>query len=107
MSKVKKKKIRWTPAGDSDIVAHRVFVAHEGDEIDTARNIYVEVPIGDEQSVILPDDFPPGTFADEGNYIVGICAVDDVGNEGDLALVASPFDFIAPGAPTDLIVENL
>ncbi len=104
--RVKKKKLSWKPAPDSDVVAHRVFVEREGETIDPATFSYIEVAMP-KTSILLPDDFPSGTFGGEGNYILGVCAVDDVGNEGDLAMVASPFDFIAPGVPTDLVVENI
>lgn len=106
MSRVKKKRVRWTPAADPDIVAHKIFVTPEGEEIDPAVTPFVQVDMPN-ASVLLPDDFPDGTFSGDGNYIVGVCAVDDVGNEGDIALVASPFDFIAPGVPTNLVVENI
>jgi len=104
--RVKKKRLTWTAAPDSDIVSHRVFVGNEGETIDPKTSPYVEV-VMPKTSILLPDDFPSETFEGEGNYILGVCAVDDVGNEGDLALVASPFDFIAPGVPTNLVVENI
>lgn len=107
MAIVKKKRISWTPALDADIVSHRVFVEPEGNTIDPTGTNYVEVGIGEAQEVILPDAFPSGTFIGDGNYIVGIVAVDDVGNLSDVSVVTSPFDFIAPSAPTDIVVENV
>ncbi len=106
MSDVKKKRIRWTAANDSDIVAHRLIVAPEGVELtkDTTPMIEVAMPT---TQVIAPDDFPEGTFGEDTNYRIGIFSVDDVGNTSDIAMVTSPFDFIAPGAPTDVIVENV
>ena len=105
MSKVKKKRIIWDAAVDVDIVAHKVFVVPEGNPVDM-DSPFVEIlmPVTE---VLLPDAFPEGTFAGDGNYMVAVAAIDDVGNEGDLAFVAHPFDFIAPGVPTNLRVENV
>jgi hypothetical protein len=106
MSKVKKKRVSWTPASDTDIVAHRVYVSQADADLNILTDLWIklDMPIA---SVLLPDDFPEGTFTGEGNFTVGVSAIDDVGNEGDVAIVASPFDFIAPGVPTNLIVENV
>ncbi|MFX0194559.1 MAG: hypothetical protein ACFFCW_00430 [Candidatus Hodarchaeota archaeon] len=106
MATVKKKRIKWTPASDPDIVAHWVFVVPEGQAIDPALTPYVQVDMPMAE-ILAPDDFPSDTFAGDQNYEVGICAVDDVGNLSDLTVVPSPFDFIAPGAPTNIIVENI
>jgi hypothetical protein len=48
--------------------------------------------------VIIPDQLPLG----EGTYQVGVCAVDAAGNESDIVVIASPFDFTAPSAPVNL-----
>lgn len=106
MARVKKKRVSWTAPPDTDVVAHRVFVGNEGETIDPSTFSYVEV-LMPHTSILLPDEFPAGTFMGDGNYIIAVCAVDDVGNEGDLAIVASPFDFIAPGVPENLKVENV
>jgi hypothetical protein len=105
VAKVKKKRVSWTPAIDADIVKHKVYVSEADLELDiyTDDFIIIDMPTC---SVLLPDEFPAGTFVGEGNFTVGVSAIDDVGNEGDVAIVASPFDFIAPGVPTNLIVEN-
>lgn len=106
MADVKKKKIKWTTANDADIVTHRVVVAPEDVELTKETQPFVDIAMP-EAEIVLPDAFPAGTFSAEGNYHVGVFSVDDVGNTSDIAVVASPFDFIAPGAPTDLIVENV
>lgn len=101
MASIKKKRLSWNPPTDVDVVAHMVYVG-TGEEF--TSGIRVDMP---RTSLVLPDDFPPGTFAEDVNYTVGIAAVDDVGNEGDMAIVANPFDFVAPGVPTNLIVEDI
>lgn len=106
MGDVKKKRIRWTPAEDADISFHRVVVAPEGIELTKDIQPFVDVAMPTAE-IILPDAFPPGTFSGDENYFIGVFSFDDVGNSSDMAVVTSPFDFIAPGAPTDLIVENV
>lgn len=106
MTTVMKKRIKWTPAPDPDIVEHWVFVVPEGNSIDPAVTPHVVVPAGTNE-IIAPDQFPAGTFSGEGNFNIGICAVDDVGNLSDVVSVAAPFDFVAPNAPTNLVVETI
>jgi len=107
MAIVKKKKISWTPAGDADIVAHRVYAVESGIVINPEVTPYVEVLITDPQEIIAPDGFPAGTFSGDTNYTIGMVAVDDVGNLSDVVEISSPFDFIAPSAPTNLVVAAL
>jgi len=105
MAVIKKKRLSWDPPADVDVVAHRLFVTEEGQPIDLdGAFVQVDMP---QASVVLPDDFPDGTFAEDKNYTVGICAVDDVGNLGDIAMVTNPFDFVAPSVPTNLTVVDL
>lgn len=105
MAEIRKKRVRWTAAPDADVVSHRVRVGLEGAALDYGSP-YVQVDMP-ETSIILPDSFPAGTFDLDQNYTLGISAVDDVGNEGDIVEVASPFDFVAPGVPTEIVVENI
>lgn len=105
MATVKKKRISWTPPSDMDVVAHELWVVDQNDTIDSLNpaDLRVDMP---QVSVLLPDDFPAGTFSEDKNYKVGVCAVDDVGNKGDVAEFVNPFDFVAPGVPTNLTVED-
>lgn len=106
MATVKKKKISWTPPSDVDVVSHKLWVVDAGATIDPNSPANLTIPMP-QTSVVLPDDFPAGTFSEDKNYKVGVCAVDDVGNRGDIAEFVNPFDFVAPGVPTNLIVEDV
>ena len=106
MAVVRKKRVRWDADPNTpDIIAHKVYVAKEADVLDYASpNVQVTMP---QTEIILPDAYPPGTFDEDVNYQVGISAVDDVGNESNIVIVTAPFDFIAPGAPSNIVVENV
>lgn len=103
---VKNKRISWTAAPDADIVEHRVYVVEASENIDQENTSYVSVPMPTTE-IEAPNGFPAGTFSGDVNYKVGICSVDDVGNMSDLVVVESPFDFIAPGVPSDITVTNI
>lgn len=105
MAKIIKKTISWTASTASDVVSHKVYTAKEVDGV-SYNSPNVEVPMPDTQ-IILPDAFPSGTFGEDTNYLIGITAVDDVGNESDMVEVSAPFDFIAPDAPTGVTVSDL
>lgn len=104
MAKVISKRISWTAATTPDIVAHRVYVEPEGTLIDyNSFNTTVDMPKTD---IVVPGEFP-GWPMEEGNYGVGISSVDDMGNESDITIISSPFDFSAPDAPTGVVVEDV
>jgi predicted transcriptional regulator len=101
---VKQKRIRWTASIAADVVAHRVYVAKDPD-MPTYSSLHVEVAMP-KTEVLAPNDFPAGTFSEDVVYNIGITAVDDVGNESNMEVASSPFDFIAPDAPTNVIIED-
>ena len=105
MAKIIGKRIRWTPATTPDIVAHRIYVSEEPNVPDYS-SVHIE-KLMPETECIAPGDFPAGTFATDANYYIGISSVDDVGNESDITVISAPFDFVAPGAPSSIIVEDL
>lgn len=105
MARIKKKTLSWEPPVDIDVVGFKLYVVPEGSQIDPASTPFIQVP-ADTLTVLLPDDFPDGTFDQDINYTIGISTVDDVGNEGDIVTVANPFDFIAPGVVTNIKVED-
>ena len=97
MAKVTKKKIKFVPSASEDVVAHRIYVAPDPDEL-TFASPMVEVTMPDTE-VIVPDEFPGFPLRDV-EYKIGVTAVDDIGNESDMTIVQAPFDFSAPDAPT-------
>jgi len=103
MANVRKYQISWTKATASDIIGYKIYYVPDGEELNYGSP---NVSVGDVDSVIIPDDVPEFPFID-GNYQIGITAVDDVGNESDFLMKTVPFDLVAPDAPTNLEVTPL
>lgn len=103
MAKVRTRRLSWNASPDTDIVSYKVYVAKEGTTLDyssvnvTATGLFVDIPSA----------FPAGTFATPGNYQLGVAAVDSQENESDMAVLVSPFDFVAPRPPTNLVVSKV
>lgn len=97
MAKVIKKKIKFIPSTGIDVLSHKIYVAPDPDELTYASpSVVVDMP---KDFVIVPDEFPGFPLRDV-EYQVGVTAIDDVGNESDMAVVQAPFDFDAPPAPS-------
>lgn len=104
MAKIVKKKITFTPSTGEDVVAHRIYAAPAPDEL-SYNSVFVEVA-APKAEVIVPDEFPAMPLRDV-EYKLGITAVDDAGNESDMAQLTTPFDFAAPDAPSNVAVEDV
>ncbi|MFO7736898.1 MAG: hypothetical protein R6V46_00350 [Desulfatiglandaceae bacterium] len=102
MSKIRKRKVRWNPSNSAGVVGYRLYWA-VGQAADYASEF---ADIGNVTEVILPDEVPSFPMV-AGDIELGVTAVDHIGNESDMAKFSAPFDFTAPDAPTDLIVETI
>lgn len=100
MAKVKNYQITWTKSASVDVVGYKVYYVPELDLLNYGSP---NVAVGDVNSVNIPADVPDFPLID-GVYKIGLSAVDDVGNESDIAEKTVPFDLVAPDAPTDLAV---
>lgn len=100
MSKVKDHTITWTKSTSVDVVGYKVYYVPETDELTYAAP---NVTVGDVNTVEIPADVPDFPLID-GIYKIGLSAIDDVGNESDIAVKTVPFDLVAPDAPTNLEV---
>lgn len=97
MARVVKGTIHWDPV--SDAAMYRLYVAKDPDQPDYSSP-YIETT---NTQLIIPDEDTDNLFATEGTYNLAVTALDAVGNESDLSGVyQSPFDFVAPSAPTGL-----
>ncbi len=102
MSKVKTKTISWEPSTSSDVTKYRVrWKLNDG----TSFGYNAEFIETSNLSVRAPDDFPEGNFTEEDEYLIGVSAVDDQGNESDIQEITAPFDFVPPNPPTGLSVS--
>lgn len=102
MALIKSKTISWNPSSSSDVVSYNVRCkVNDGEPFSYSDEaISVNSP-----SIVAPDDFPAGTFEVETDYLVGVSAVDDMGNESDITELASPFDFMPPQPITGLKIS--
>lgn len=103
MANIKKTQISWTKSGSTDVVGYKIYYVPEGEILNYSS---LNVSVGDVDHVTIPDDVPGFPLID-GNYQIGLTAVDDVGNESDFIIKTVPFDLVAPDAPTNLEVTVL
>lgn len=104
MAIVKPKVFSWndTLIPTEGVVSFNVYY-NLGNTVDySAPKVNVPVVAGQSAySLNIPAQLP---ISKDGTYTIGVSAVDAAGNESDLAVITSPFDFTAPSAPTSLKV---
>jgi hypothetical protein len=102
MAKIKKRKLKWTASGSSQVVGYKLYWSENG-----AVNYYSKcVKLGNVTEIVLPDDvdsFMPGG----GPVEFAITAVDELGNESDMITLKAPYQFNVPKAPEDLYLHKL
>lgn len=101
MAYIQPKKLTWTASTSSDVVAHRVYVVSESSTIDPISSPHADVAMPTTEY-----EFPGVFTITDGNYKVGVAAIDDVGNISNIAEKVFPFDFTPPLTPTNLQVVD-
>jgi len=103
MAKIVKRKISWDNSTAPDVTAYRFYWTPSDTPVDyNAPHVEVSTP-----QVIIPDDVPSLVNIDE-TLNIGVTALDELGNESDMTVVNNvPFDFAAPPAPTNVVVETV
>ena len=102
MAKMKKRKLRWKASDSQQVVGYRLYWAEDG-------AVGYDSPfaaLGNVTEVILPDEVE-GFLPKGGPIEFGIAAVDELGNESDLATFKASYQFNIPLAPEDLRIEPL
>ena len=102
MGKIKKKRICWEPSMSDDVVKYRLYWSEEGVVDYTASS----VDVGNVTEVVIPDDIPSFPRI-KGEVALGIAAVNDGGNESDMAKMTAKINFLVPDAPANLVVEEV
>jgi hypothetical protein len=103
MAKVVKRRVRWTASASTDVVGYKVYWSLEADGDPDYGSPNVQVS---SNQIIIPDDAPEFP-EEEGVYVIGITAVDDVGNESDMVTATAPFDFLVPDSVSNVVIENV
>lgn len=102
MAKVLNTTISWTGSTSPDVVGYALYVQDAPDPADYSSPRF---EVGNVTSVILST--LPGMTTKDGVFNIGIAAIDDAGNESDMAMVNDlPLDFAAPAAPGALVVTR-
>ena len=100
MGKSRSKVVRWQPS-ETPGVRYRLYwatckaVAHNLDYAD----------LGTITEVTLPDDIPSFPLI-AGKIVLGVSAVTQSGNESEITTITGEIDFMIPGAPRNLRVED-
>jgi len=102
MAKVKKRRLLWKPSTSSNVIAYKLYWAEEGKvDYDSACAL-----IGNVAEVVLPEQVPSFPMV-KGPIELGITAVNEIGNESDMMILDTPFQFSVPDAPTNPRIEAL
>jgi hypothetical protein len=102
MGKIRKRRIRWEPSPSTEVISYRLYWSEVG-AVDYDSHFQ---EVGNVTQVILPDDVPSFPL-NAGEIEIGITAITGTGNESDFVRVSVRFDFTVPGAPKNLIIEDL
>ncbi len=100
MAKVKNVMLSFGASGSSDVVGYKLYMEVSPSVLDYTSNSF---DLGNTTSIDLST--LPGMTSNDGVYNLGITSVDDAGNESSMTLLNDvPLDFIAPDAPTDIVI---
>jgi hypothetical protein len=102
MAYIKPKTMMWGASSDPDVVSYVIRWAIPPEIINYDAAVNPGVDVGKVTSVKLPLAGMPDI---DGQLTLGVTAKDDAGNESDPAEGTFPFDFKAPAAPTNLVVQ--
>ena len=102
MAKIRKKRVRWSASLSPDVAGYKLYWALlKGVSYDSAS-----VNVGNVTEIILPDNVPSFPLL-AGDVEFGVTAVDQSGNESDMAVYSTNIDFVAPDPPKDLVLEDI
>jgi hypothetical protein len=102
VAKIKKRRFRWHPSSSPTVIGYKLYWSEQagvGYHSDCAF-------IGNVTEVILPGQVT--SFPEAGRPVeLGITAVNEIGNESDMATFAVPFQFSVPDPPSSLSLEAM
>lgn len=102
MGKIRKCKLSWKPSDSDFLVGYKLYWSTEN-HVNYGSN---SITLGNKTEVNLPDVLIGIVPSDE-NIIIGISAVDIMGNESDIITISEPYRISTPQAPLDLAMTTL
>jgi hypothetical protein len=102
MSKVRKRKLKWTKSSSPQVVGYKLYWS-ETSEVNYDSKCAM---LGNVTEIVLPDDvdsFRPGG----GPIELGVTAIDEIGNESDMVTIKAAYQFNVPNAPVDPYLQKL
>jgi hypothetical protein len=105
MARIIGKKVKWINSTSTDVVATRIYICKQAETLSyDSPHVSVAAPATE---YTLPGAFT--NLTTEGNYKVGLSAVDANSNESDIIPATGKvffWDLTAPVAPTGLQIVN-
>jgi len=98
MGIIKQRVISWGESNAVDLASYRVYWKKKVDAGDVVTYDDEHQDVGLVTEITLPDDIS-SSMEWEGDYSIGITALDNTGNESPMTSAESFFDFVAPPAP--------
>jgi hypothetical protein len=102
MAKLKKRRFRWEVSNSSQIVGYKLYWSEWGGVNYDSKC----AELGNVREIVLPDGVPAFTPAN-GPVEFGLTAVDELGNESDMAKLYAPYQFSVPETPANLKIETI
>lgn len=104
MAEVKSMFLRFTPSDSPDVVTNKMYMEEapnpvivDPDDPNLSESFDIGNTLNADGLVEIDIASLPGMTTKDGTYNVGVCAVDDRGNEATPSLLNDvPFDFVAP-----------
>lgn len=97
MAKVKTATLTFDEADLTDVVSFRVYYS-QGDAGVSYKSPFITIPVVAGQTE-YPVEFPTTVPVTDGQWNLGVSALDDMGNESDMDAISPFFDFIPPAKP--------
>jgi hypothetical protein len=102
MAKIKRRRLRWMASSSPQVVGYKLYWSQDGDLNYDSQSLM----LGNVTEIVLPDDVK--SFKPNGGPVeFGVTAIDELGNESDMATLKAPYQFNVPKAPDDLYLQKL
>ncbi|WP_054031579.1 hypothetical protein [Desulfatitalea tepidiphila] len=100
MSKFRSRTLYWKEVESEQVVGYKVYWSKGKSVSYESESAYV----GDLTEIVIPNALE-NFVREQGDYMFGITAVDQWGNESDIKTLKEPIHFSAPSGPESIWVE--